>query len=160
MVADMTEDRVTGPATRRAFLTRTGATLLALGASACMGETIQRGFIADGRAIDGLKPGTDAQAVLQTLGSPSTVSTVGNRTWYYISQTTSRPLAFMAPRLVDQRVLTVYFDSKLKVERVANYGLQDGKVFDFISRTTPTSGQEQSVLGNILKSSRFNPLGA
>ena len=57
-------------------------------------------------------------------------------------------------------MLTVYFDGKLKVERVANYGLQDGKVFDFISRTTPTSGQEQSVLGNLLRGSRFNPLGA
>jgi len=159
MVADVMDNDVT-TSTRRAVLTRTGAALLALNLSACVGETVQRGFIADGKAIDGLKAGVDAQAVLQTLGSPSTVSTVGNKTWYYISQTTNRRLAFMEPTVVDQRVLTVYFDGKLKVERVANYGLQDGKVFDFISRTTPTSGQEQSILGNILRGSKFNPLGA
>ena len=32
------------------------------------------------------------------------------------------------------------------MRRLANYGLQDGKIFDFISRTTPTSGQEMSYL--------------
>jgi len=37
------------------------------------------------------------------------------------------------------------------VERLANYGLRDGKVFDFISRTTPTSGQELSYLNYIFK---------
>ena len=79
-----------------------------------------------------------AEQVLQTLGTPSTVSTVGNRNWYYISQISRRRLQFLQEQVVDQRVTAVYFDNNLKVERVALYGLQDGKVFDFISRTTPT----------------------
>jgi len=33
------------------------------------------------------------------------------------------------------------------VERLANYGIRDGKIFDYISRTTPSGGQEQSMLG-------------
>ena len=28
--------------------------------------------------------------------------------------------------------------------RLANYGLKDGKVFDFVSQTTPTGGQERN----------------
>ena len=28
------------------------------------------------------------------------------------------------------------------MERVASYGIKDGKVFDFISRTTPTAGSD------------------
>ncbi len=54
--------------------------------------------------------------------------------------------------MVDQRVLAVYFTRDKKVERVANYGLQDGKVFDFISRTTPTGGAEQGFVRNLFRS--------
>ena len=39
-------------------------------------------------------------------------------------------------------MIAVYFDKNRRVARLANYGLKDGKVFDFVSRTTPTSGIE------------------
>ena len=43
---------------------------------------------------------------------------------------------------------------------MALYGLQDGKVFDFISRTTPAGGEESSFLGQIFKGmTSFNPFG-
>ena len=38
----------------------------------------------------------------------------------------------------------------------ANYGMEDGKIFDFISRTTPTSGQELSYLTPLFKLLSFN----
>ena len=57
----------------------------------------------------------------------------------------------MQQQVVDQRVLAIYFNSGKKVERIANYGLEDGKVFDFISRTTPTGGSEPSFIRNMLK---------
>jgi hypothetical protein len=59
--------------------------------------------------------------------------------------------AFLPQKVVDQRVVAVYFDKKRRVERLANYGMQDGKIFDFISRTTPTAGQELSYLTYIFK---------
>ena len=59
--------------------------------------------------------------------------------------------------MVDQRVLAVYFDPERRVTRIANYGLKDGKVFDFISRTTPTGGEELSFLTQIFKGLNFNP---
>jgi outer membrane protein assembly factor BamE (lipoprotein component of BamABCDE complex) len=52
----------------------------------------------------------------------------------------------------------VYFDKNRRVERLADYGLKDGKVFDFISRTTPTGGQELSYLNYILRMIA-NPVG-
>ncbi len=51
----------------------------------------------------------------------------------------------MPQKVVDQRVFAVYFDKNRRVERLANYGLKDGKVFDFIGRTTPSGGQELSI---------------
>jgi len=138
------------------------ATLVAARAGACVGGAeFQRGYLLDQAAVESLKPGTDAQAVLQTLGTPSTVSTVGNRTWYYISQTTNRRVQFMGERVVDQRVAAVYFNKNLKVERVAVYGLQDGKVFDFVSRTTPTGGGDQNFIGQLFRGiGTLNPFGA
>ncbi len=48
-------------------------------------------------------------------------------------------------------MIAIYFDKNRQVQRLANYGLQDGKIFDFISRTTPTSGQEISYLAPLFK---------
>ena len=48
----------------------------------------------------------------------------------------------MPHEVIDQRVIAVYFDKDRRVERLANYGMKDGKVFDFVSRTTPTGGSE------------------
>ena len=53
--------------------------------------------------------------------------------------------------MVDQRVVAVYFDKERRVSRLANYGIKDGKVFDFVSQTTPTGGQELSYIRNIFK---------
>jgi outer membrane protein assembly factor BamE (lipoprotein component of BamABCDE complex) len=122
-----------------------------------------RGYILDEEALATVKTGADVQSVLTAMGSPSTVSTIGNKTFYYISQTTRQRFRFTEPQVTDQRVVAIYFNKGFKVERVANYGLQDGVVFDFISRTTPTAGAEQSFVGNLfrgLSGSSFNPFGA
>ncbi|MFZ0209861.1 MAG: outer membrane protein assembly factor BamE, partial [Roseiarcus sp.] len=37
-----------------------------------------------------------------------------------------------------------------KVDRIANYGMKYGKVFDFVSRTTPTGGSEPNFLRNMM----------
>ncbi|WP_342363033.1 outer membrane protein assembly factor BamE [Terrarubrum flagellatum] len=113
-------------------------------------ETFTHGFVADGR-IDKVKTGMDVQAVLNELGTPSTVSTVGNKTFYYITQRNRRTVQFLGEREVERQVFTVYFNQGFKVERIANYGLQDGQVFDFISRTTPTGGAEPSFVRNMLQ---------
>ena len=137
------------------------ATFLASSVAACtVGDEFHRGYVVDERAISQVRKGMSADQVLQTLGTPSTVSTVGNKNWYYISQKSRRTLQFMGEQVVDQRVTAVYFDNGLRVERVALYGIQDGQVFHFISRKTASGGEETSFLGQILKGTNsFNPFG-
>ena len=68
----------------------------------------------------------------------------------------------MPDKVIDQRVVAVYFDKKETVARLANYGLKDGVVFDFISRTTPTGGIDQNFLQQVLAgivSIGANPFG-
>ena len=130
------------------------ALALAGGLSGCLGYdgTVQRGYVIDEKLLAQVRPGSAAEQVLTVMGTPSTTSTVGGDAWYYISQTVEKKFEFMKPTITDQRVLAIYFTKGKKVERVASYGLEDGQVFDFISRTTPTGGAEQSFLNNLLKS--------
>jgi outer membrane protein assembly factor BamE (lipoprotein component of BamABCDE complex) len=133
---------------------------LALPTSAGINEEVQRGFVFDDAVIATIKPGMDVQAVLQALGTPSTTSTIGNKTFYYIGQTVRRRFQFQNFTVIDQKVLVIYFNKAFKVERIAVFGLQDGKIFDFISRTTPSGGEEQSFLRNLFRGvTSFNPLG-
>ena len=129
---------------------------LALAASlgGCLGYdgTVQRGYVIDEKLLAQVRPGSAAEQVLTVMGTPSTTSTVGGDAWYYISQRVEKKFEFMKPTITDQRVLAIYFTPAKKVERVASYGLEDGQVFDFISRTTPTGGADQSFVKNLFKS--------
>ena len=128
--------------------------------SSDLNEEFKRGFVMDETLVGQVKVGMDVHKVLEILGTPSTTSTVGNRTFYYIGQTVRRRFQFQDPQVIDQQVLVVYFNKGFKVERIANDGLQDGVIFDFISRTTPSGGEEQSFLRNLFRGvTKFNPLG-
>jgi outer membrane protein assembly factor BamE (lipoprotein component of BamABCDE complex) len=112
---------------------------------------LTHGYVLDERLLEQIKTGSSAEQVLVVMGTPSTTSTVGGDAWYYISQKSVQTMKFMGEDVVDQRVVAIYFDKKKKVERVANYGLQDGKIFDFVSRTTPTGGTNQSFVQGLFK---------
>ena len=58
-------------------------------------------------------------------------------------------------------MLAVYFDEKGLVKQIANYGLKDGKVFDFIERKTRTGGSDLNLISQIFQGAgRVNPLGS
>jgi outer membrane protein assembly factor BamE (lipoprotein component of BamABCDE complex) len=123
---------------------------------ACTGEQFQKGYILPEGALEQIPIGASQDQVLIVMGTPSTVATLDGEVFYYISQRSSRPVAFMNQHVIDQRVIAIYFDKNRQVRRLANYGMKDGKIFDFVSRTTPTSGQEISYITPLLKLLSFN----
>ena len=137
--------------------TRRGAAaylvILALGlmSAGCVGETFQRGYMLPDGALQQIPLGASQEQVLIILGTPSTVATVSGEAFYYISQRAVRPISFMQTKIVDQRVISVYFDRNRKVQRLAEYGIKDGKVFDFVSRTTPTGGADMSIINGFFR---------
>ena len=130
----------------------------ALGGSlgGCTSEEFQKGYILPPGALEQIPIGASQDQVLIVMGTPSTVATLNGEVFYYISQRSERAAAFMNEKIVDQRVIAIYFDKNRQVKRLANYGLKDGKIFDFISRTTATSGQELSYLTPLFKLLSFN----
>ena len=133
------------------------AAALALGLllAGCFSETYQKGYIVPDGALEQIPVGSSQEQVLIVLGTPSTVATVSGEAFYYISQRSERMIGFMPQKVTDQRVIAVYFDRNRRVERLANYGMKDGKVFDFVSRTTPTGGKDVAYLNAIFKLSPF-----
>ena len=126
------------------------ALALMLAIAGCTGETFQRGYVLPEGALEQLPLGASQEQVLLVLGTPSTVATVSGEAFYYISQKADRPISFMQTKVTDQRVIAVYFDKNRRVQRLAEYGMRDGKVFDFISRTTPTTGNDLNVITTII----------
>jgi outer membrane protein assembly factor BamE (lipoprotein component of BamABCDE complex) len=101
-------------------------------------------------ALEQIPLGASQEQVLLVLGTPSTVATVSGEAFYYISQKAERQISFMRTKVTDQRVIAVYFDRDRKVQRLAEYGMKDGHIFDFVSRTTPTSGNDLSLVSTFL----------
>lgn len=114
----------------------------ALIAGGCSEQVLKHGQHFSQSDLQQVQVGMSADQVRLVLGSPSTTTTAtadGGETYYYISSTATQA-AFFKPKEVDRNVVAVYFNQLGSVDRVANYGIKDGKVFDFISRTTPAPG--------------------
>ena len=130
---------------------------LLLASAGCMSKrgfapistTSTHGYVISDTALAQVPVGSSRDQVLIALGSPSTTGSYGGDVYYYISQTRKQGAEFMTPKVVDQRVLAIYFDKNAKVTRIADYGKKDGKVFDFVSRTTPTGGKDETFIQQI-----------
>lgn len=136
---------------RHASLAVAATVALGLLAGCSAQEELTHGYVISDATIAQVQVGSSKEQVLLVLGTPSTTSTIGGETFYYISQRRQRMAAFLNSSVTDQRVVSVYFDDKGLVSQIANYGLQDGKVFDFISRTTRTGGADYGLLTQILR---------
>lgn len=157
LTARFFKSAMVGRGTRVAFAAfGAGAALALSGCNSTMQslnpkENFTSGYVLEDGALDFVPVGSSREQVLLSLGTPSTTATFDKEeTFYYISQKRVRNAAFLKQKIVDQRVLAVYFGEDGRVSQIANYGLQDGKVFDFITRTTPTGGKDQTFLTQIL----------
>lgn len=134
----MDADRIMrlGKLTRRLGLTLASGLMLA----ACSEQITQHGFIFHETDLQQVQPGMTQDQVRMVMGTPTTTTTSGSgNVYYYISSTTGQT-SFFKPTEKDRKVAAIYFDPNGGVEHVANYGLKDGKIFDFITATTPAPG--------------------
>ena len=143
--------------TMRPTLIKTVAlSLCVIGLAACNPTLRTHGYVAtDTDKPQEIAPGTDTKAsVLARLGNPSTTGTFEFDTWYYMSSTRQR-LAYLRPIIEERQITAIVFDEEGQVNAVAEYGLADGRIVNFVGRETPTRGREISVLEQI-----FGTIGA
>ena len=128
---------------------------LGLGIAGCSSTVTRHGHLFQENDLQQVQPGMSQEQVKLALGTPTTTATAGNANAFYYMSSTKKQSSFMSPTETDRQVVAVYFNKVGTVDRVANYGMKDGKVFDTISRTTPSANQNDD---GILKS-LFRNLG-
>ena len=111
------------------------------------------GYTPDQELLAQVSIGQDTRdTVAGKIGRPITVSAFDDDDWYYVSSTLEQYL-YHAPKVVDRRVVAVHFDENDVVADVKTYGVEDGRIIDLATQTTPTHGRRltilQQVLGNI-----------
>ncbi len=133
------------------------ATLIAAGAAiflaGCYNSLQVRGNIPDEEVVSEIQPGVHGREdIVEMLGSPSTISTFQDTTWYYVGQKTEQ-FAFLDPEVVERTVLVISFDETGLVGETKTYTLADGREIDPVGRETPTEGRDLTILqqlfGNI-----------
>lgn len=125
---------------------------LAFGLVACTAQIDKHGHQFTEVEIKQITPGMTKDQVRVQVGTPDTTSTLGgaNEVYYYISST-KKTVAFMKAEEIDRKVLAVYFTPHGSVEKVAHYGLKDGRVINLISRETPSHAAEQTLLKQLFR---------
>lgn len=118
----------------------------------CAAQITKHGNLLSQSDIQQVQLGMSSDQVRNSLGTPATTATVGEgQAFYYVSSTMKESL-LTGTNEVDRRVTAVYFNPTGGVERVASYGIKDGKVFDFISRSTPSAASgDKGILTDLFR---------
>ena len=120
--------------------------LLALSSAACSPRVATHGFMPRDELINQLSPGQqDKDMVQRLMGSPSSIGTFDEDTWYYISQRTENK-SFFRPLIIDQTVLALIFDEQNMLQSIAKYGLEEAQLIEPLEKTTPTVGLKLTIL--------------
>jgi len=126
--------------------------------TACVKTEETRGYVTEFSDFNSVEPGkTTKEEVIKALGSPSSTSSFGDETWYYIGMKMEKT-AFLDPEIVKQNIFLVTFDDKGIVKEIGKKSEKDRRDIDISKETTPTEGNKVGVveqfLGNL---GRFNP---
>ena len=123
----------------------TVALVVGLGIAGCTSDVVRLGHFFTEDDIKQVQPGMSKEQVKISLGTPDTTSTIGGGAFYYISST-KRHAPFLKPAVIDRKVVAVYFDNNQSVARLANYGLQDGRIVDLVKGSTPSRNSDLTIL--------------
>ncbi len=127
---------------------------------ACVPRVDNRGHLPDPELIAEIRPGEITRdEVEEILGSPSSVSPFGGRTWYYISKQTETT-AFFEAEVKERQVLVLHFDDRGALVNMEKLGLDKSRKMDPVDRETPTTGNEITIFDQLLGNlGRFNKKG-
>jgi outer membrane protein assembly factor BamE (lipoprotein component of BamABCDE complex) len=118
----------------------------------CADQITKHGHLFRETDLTSVQPGMGQDQVKMALGSPTTTTTTGSGNVYYYISSTMQQTAFMKPKETDRQVMAVYFTPEGTVDKVANYGLKDGKVFDYMSGSTPApGGNDEGILKQLFR---------
>ena len=129
------------------------AAMLGGAVAGCAPVVRNHGYAPDDELLTEITAGQDTRgSVRRKIGRPSTTGVFTDAGWYYVSTTIEQDM-YKAPKVSGRRVVAVEFDTNDVVAAVNVYGVEEGRIIDLQTRTTPTHGRKltilQQVLGNL-----------
>ncbi len=123
---------------------------LLLALVACEPTLANRGNLLDPDVVSQIKPGeTTREQVATKLGTPTAISTFDENVWYYIGQETEQ-YSFLSPDVLKRQSIEVDFDDKGVVVAVNDLDLSMANDASPVDRATPTFGQKNSILRELI----------
>jgi len=118
--------------------------------SACTPTVANRGSMVDLEILVQIKPGESTrEEVVSKLGSPISISTVDENVWYYVGRQTEQ-YSFFSPEVTKQQAIEIVFDQNGVVATVSNLDVSKAADARPVDRETPTYGQENTFLRQLL----------
>ena len=117
--------------------------LAAMALSVCSSDLFltHNGNMPSNERIAKVKVGQTKNEVISTLGAPSSVVSLDQNTWIYMSSDIKR-VAFMAPKEVNRDVLTIEFSNSGKVEKISRLNKKNGVEVEVCDDKTETLGHQ------------------
>jgi outer membrane protein assembly factor BamE (lipoprotein component of BamABCDE complex) len=135
------------------------AAVVAVALTACAETIVKHGHQFQENELAQIAPGMSQEQVKTALGTPTTTAAVGAGSAFYYISSTQGESAFFSPSEKDRRVVAVYFGQMGSVDRIAQYGLKDGKVFDYVKNETPSHTKDQGMLKALFRNLGVKQLG-
>ena len=122
----------------------------ALAAGACTPMYSTHGYVPVEEKLAQIQVGADTRGSVQRkIGRPATDSTFGDQAWYYVSTKVKRE-TYHAAEVVERKVIEIAFDERDVVSALNRYGMEDGRLIDLETRTTPTYGRQLTIIEQLI----------
>ena len=128
-----------------------GVVLGMMALAGCAPTITKHGHQFQDNDVQKIQTGMSQQQVAGVLGSPTTTATVSSGQAHYYISSTEKQTAFFTPEETDRKVVAVYFSQFGSVDRIAQYGLKDGKVVNYSKNQTPNSSRDESVIKSLFR---------
>ena len=140
----------TGASLLRTIVLSVALGAVAVGASGCGSRIATRGNEVSAEQISTLEVGYhDRQQIFSMFGSPSSTSSFGDETWYYIFEK-DESVAFLEPEVKERTVLALQFDDGGKLANIKTTGLDGAQKVTPVERKTATAGNKLSFIEQMI----------
>jgi outer membrane protein assembly factor BamE (lipoprotein component of BamABCDE complex) len=135
------------------------AAAMAAAVVGCSETVIKHGHQFHESDLSQISPGMSQEQVKTALGTPTTTAAVGSGSAYYYISSVQTQTAFFSPKERDRKVVAIYFNPLGSVDKLAQYGLKDGKVFDYVKKETPSHAKDEGILKALFRNLGVKQLG-
>lgn len=134
----------------RKVMVNVGAISAVVGVLGCAPVMRTHGYAPPDEEVQTIRIGQDTRgSVRRKIGRPGGSGIFTDEGWYYVSQRVEH-LTYHAPEVIDRRIVAITFDQNDVVASVNQYSLEDGKLIDLETNTTPTFGRQLTILEQVI----------